>query len=117
MFSACCASLAKIEIRTVVVRLHVVGKQIEKRIRSLLASPGATPGGNAGATTSLRRNFITAAGMEACSNLRPPGAWGPGTTVPLRTHGDTSTAGTRTPRRSNAKGAPVSVSWAEAVKP
>src|SRR5262245_54189631 len=59
-----------------------------------------------------KSQLVIVAGIEACSKTRVLS-----TTVPLEIQGDTSTAGTRTPRRSKLKGWPVPVSVAGAVKP
>ena len=62
--------------------------------------------------------LITVAGMDACSKMRPClVSSGPATTVAFGIHGEMSTAGTRTPNRSNAKGWPMPVSAADATNP
>src|SRR5256885_16462411 len=49
-----------------------------------------------------RNCFVTVAGMDACSKIRLLAASSvPGTMVPRGMYGDTSTAGTRSPSRSN----------------
>ena len=54
---------------------------------------------------------VTVAGIEACSNTRPS------ITVFLGIQGETSTAGTRTPSRSNRNGLLVPVAAGCATKP